>query len=142
MSGATKYGCKHDEAFCLMWYRCTCGHKERIWNSRDGVTPFMLTCPSCNKPSMQHVDWNQDVYTPDHKLSRYQKFWRDGTPDEAEAIMRRRIEAFRDKYPVDAEYEKELIRCAREGKDQDGMSNEFQEGWPTLDIHNPMEEKK
>ena len=33
----------HAEAFKLMIYACEnpdCLHQEKIWNSRDGVTPF------------------------------------------------------------------------------------------------------
>ena len=36
---------KHAEAFCLMKYRCEkCGQAEVVWNSRDGVTPFIINC--------------------------------------------------------------------------------------------------
>lgn len=51
---------KHAEAYCLMKYRCEkCGLTEKIWNSRDGVTPFMINCPKCNG-HMQHIDWHED----------------------------------------------------------------------------------
>lgn len=39
----------HKEAYLLMNYRCECGHHELIWNSRDGVTPFTLSCPNCGQ---------------------------------------------------------------------------------------------
>lgn len=43
---APKAQFNHPEAFRLMPYRCeTCGNLEQIWNSRDGVTPFMTNCP-------------------------------------------------------------------------------------------------
>lgn len=128
MSTATQRGHSHGEAFMLMTYACDCGHRETIWNSRDGVTPFGMNCPSCGGSTLRHVDWQRDVYAPDHKPHKGQRFWRDGTPDEAEAIMRRRIASMRDQYPCSPEKEAELIRWAREGKD------EFQPGWPTLDI--------
>ena len=36
---------KHAEAYCLMKYKCEkCGKTEILWNSRDGVTPFMIKC--------------------------------------------------------------------------------------------------
>lgn len=57
---------QHAEAFCLMWYGCQCGHRERIWNSRDGVTPFTLRCPSCGELTLSHVDWGLDERRPDH----------------------------------------------------------------------------
>ena len=122
----------HKEAFCLMWYACNCGHRERIWNSRDGVTPFGMKCPSCQRGMLRHVDWTQDLPTPSHKLNEGQRFWRDGTPNEAEAIMNHRIEQSRGKdyYPSE-EARAELLQHARSG----GDGSEFQKGWPTLDVH-------
>jgi hypothetical protein len=79
------------EAFCLMWYRCECGHKERIWNSRDGVTPFCMACPSCNKPAMQHVDWHLDKYSPDHKPYIGQRMWIAMTWEMALKIATRNV---------------------------------------------------
>ena len=36
---------KHQEAFHIMAYQCDkCSFLEYIWNSRDGVTPFMTSC--------------------------------------------------------------------------------------------------
>ena len=60
---------KHREAFCLMKYRCdNCYKIETLWNSRDGVTPFMIPCSdhAC-KGTMQHINWNEDKYAPDFK---------------------------------------------------------------------------
>lgn len=116
----------HRKAFCLMWYACKCGHRERIWNSRDGVTPFGTACPSCGD-IMDHVDWKQDERAPQHKLRTGQRFWRDGTPDDAEAIMRRRIERLRDRWPQTPGQDAALITSARSGDD------EFRPGWPMLD---------
>lgn len=128
----------HKEAYCLMWYSCTkCPHIERIWNSRDGVTPFGCNCPSCGG-TMDHTNWNMDELAPDHQLRPMQKFWRDGTPDEAETIMRRRIEKFKvvppgrvPLPPLTTDKEAALIASARAG-DED---SEFRKGWPTLDVH-------
>ena len=64
MKTATHF--KHAEAFCLMKYRSEDGTEEEIlWNSRDGVTPFMLRSKSGKM--MLHVDWKQDEYRPDFK---------------------------------------------------------------------------
>ncbi len=127
---ARDHGHVYGEAFMLMWYRCqSCRHTERIWNSRDGVTPFGCGCPSCGGV-MQHMDWALDRYAPEHKLHRGQRFWRDGTPDEAEAIMRRRIDSTRDRYALEPAEKAELIERCRNGQE-----HEFQEGWPMLDIH-------
>ena len=55
----------HKEAFCLMTYRCNdCGFEERIWNSRDGVTPFGLACPQCKGHNHLHADWQNDQCNP------------------------------------------------------------------------------
>ena len=54
---------KHGEAFMVMNYGCdTCNKKEFIWNSRDGVTPFVVKCRYCKEGSLRHVDWGRDVY--------------------------------------------------------------------------------
>lgn len=118
----------HKEAFCLMWYSCKCGHCERIWNSRDGVTPFGTTCPSCGD-IMRHTNFHEDEPAPNHKLHYGQRFWRDGTPDEAEAIMRLRVEKMKGgPYEASPERIVNLVRFARAGNE-----GEFQKGWPTLD---------
>lgn len=132
----TEHGHVHGEAFCLMWYACKqCGHRERFWNSRDGVTPFAMGCPSCSSYEMQHWHINQDEYAPNHKLHHGQRFWRDGTPDEAEAIMRRRIVLGRGKYPLSVAREKMLIAMAR---DPDAPDGEFRRGWPILDTYDAL----
>ncbi len=66
ISEARVHGCNHGEAFSLMKYRSDDGTEEEIlWNSRDGVTPFMITSKSGKK--MSHVDWSNDVYAPHWK---------------------------------------------------------------------------
>jgi len=38
---------RHAGAFCLMTYRADDGtEEEQVWNSRDGVTPFVITLRS------------------------------------------------------------------------------------------------
>ena len=123
---------QHKEAFCLMWYACKdCGARERIWNSRDGVTPFGTTCRSCGKIA-NHVEWGRDEQAPNYKPISGQRFWRDGTPDEAEAFMRRRIEKMKgtEWEVTDPEYMAQLIATARDPS----QSSEFQKGWPFLDV--------
>lgn len=52
---------KHAEAFCLMTYKCEkCGKSEVVWNSRDGVTPFIIKCELCGG-NMQHINFGGDV---------------------------------------------------------------------------------
>jgi len=125
---AKEKGHKHGEAFMLQWYHCSnCSHKERIWNSRDGITPFACGCPSCGE-DMSHIEMYLDEYAPNHKLRIGQKFWRDGTPDEAQKIIESRIENFRDSYPISDEKKAELIADVRLNW-LDGFNP-----WPELDV--------
>lgn len=101
-------GYQHVEAFCLMWYVCNgtteydgarkitiqsnppCGTLVRIWNSRDGVTPFMTNCPSCGG-DMHHVMNHPlfgDASRPNHKLHHGQLYWRDATQADYEWMYR------------------------------------------------------
>lgn len=79
----------HKEAFALMWYACVCGHQERYWNSRDGVTPFGTCCPSCGGSSLLHVRWREDKVDPHHAPHRGQRIWVDMTREQAKAIAER-----------------------------------------------------
>jgi len=52
----------HGEAFNLMKYQCeSCKRVETLWNSRDGVTPFVIDCLKC-KGMASHVNWGTDVH--------------------------------------------------------------------------------
>jgi hypothetical protein len=84
---------QHKEAFCLMWYGCDCGHMERIWNSRDGVTPFSMTCPSCGKPDLHHVFFGSDLYSPNHKPEIGQRIWVSMTKPRTEYLAIRTVSA-------------------------------------------------
>src|SRR5689334_10292135 len=55
----------HGEAFCLMTYATADGEKEVLWNSRDGVTPFMIL--SKDGKEMQHVNCASDKCVPDYR---------------------------------------------------------------------------
>lgn len=131
----------HKEAFALMLYRCeTCQFEERIWNSRDGTTPFIVDCRRCGEDSM-HADWHQDLCVPDYDPFPGDRYFRDGTEAEARAIVRRRLERARGTpYEVPEDGWREIIdRClAREeitppwgGKEKVAVG-EFQPGWPQL----------
>lgn len=117
---------RHAEAFRIMQYRCNGGHTEYIWNSRDGVTPFMLKCRHCERDTT-HVNWRGDVLAPDHQLKPGDRFWRDGTHEEAREIMRQRIEMCRGTAYERSEADNQ--RMVEECVDWD----DFQSGWPMLD---------
>lgn len=79
MSG--KYA--HDEAFCLMRYAADdgSGEDEVIWNSRDGVTPFMISLRSGKTAT--HVDWRNDECVPDYVPPAGSRMFVDLTPERA-----------------------------------------------------------
>ena len=120
---------EHKEAFALMIYMCdVCGTKEVVWNSRDGVTPFGTNCPSCGR-SYTHHFFGADECAPNHKLHKYQKFWRDGTEAEARAILIRRCKDFRSQgYDMGGVDDKTFIEEVL------STGTEFPVGWPKLDI--------
>ena len=75
---ANKYN--HAEAFCLMQYSSDDGtEREVLWNSRDGVTPFVIS--SRNGKKMAHVDWRQDKYVPDYKPKSGMRVFVDATEE-------------------------------------------------------------
>ena len=121
----TKYD--HAEAFKLMWYACECGHRERIWNSRDGVTAFGTMCPSCGGSSLLHVDWGKDELALEYQPHKGQRYWADGTPNDAIEIVKKRIRRYQDTgNPVPAAAQVELMGHART------QTGEWQAGWPML----------
>ena len=83
----------HKEAFCLMWYSCPCGHTERFWNSRDGVTPFVTLCPSCHRPTLQHVNFGSDRFEPNYEPVIGQRVWVSMTRKRAERVAAIRVAA-------------------------------------------------
>ena len=57
----------HVEAFCIMAYECkSCHLVEKLWNSRDGVTPFIIHCERCGG-EMTHINWRGDERFPDYE---------------------------------------------------------------------------
>lgn len=101
--GACKYGHTHAEAFMLMKYASEDGTVEEIiWNSRDGVTPFVVTAQD-GVTSMTHVDWGRDVYQPDHRPKPGDRIFVDLTPERARASARRNAAHYWETYPPSRE---------------------------------------
>lgn len=76
---------QHAEAYCLMTYRADDGtEEERVWNSRDGVTPFLITLRSGKVAS--HTDWRGDVCVPDHVPAPGSRMFVDLTPERADEL--------------------------------------------------------
>ncbi len=87
---AIQAGRHHAEAFCLMTYEDEVnGRTERLWNSRDGVTPFVITSRWGN--SARHV--GRDDYQPGHVPNVGDRVFVDLTPERARVLA----EAYADK---------------------------------------------
>ena len=85
----------HAEAFCLMLYTCeTCGFMEVLWNSRDGVTPFIIGCRYCRGEAL-HKEMNLDRCIPEYNPFRGQRIFVDITKEKAEEIADKRIKNVR-----------------------------------------------
>lgn len=93
----------HKEAFCLMTYRADDGSKEEevIWNSRDGVTPFVITLRSGKEA--RHVDWHLDRCVPDHMPPLGSRIFVDLTAPRARELARRNAERYWETYPPSRE---------------------------------------
>ena len=84
-----------NEAYHLMQYKCNqCSTRSLIWNSRDGVTPFIISC-SCGG-DRGHINWGSDVrmlpeYVPP---PGYCDVFIDISPERAKELAIKRIESF------------------------------------------------
>ncbi|OPY64101.1 MAG: hypothetical protein A4E56_00155 [Pelotomaculum sp. PtaU1.Bin065] len=100
----------HAEAFCLMTYQCeSCGCEERIWNSRDGVTPFVLRCRYCGGEA-KHVRWNEDRCVPEYIPKPGERVFKNMTHEKAREIAEARL-ARRSRFEVSADEREEVIRA-------------------------------
>ncbi len=136
----TKNGHTYAEAFMLMTYQCEkCGAKEIVWNSRDGVTPFMgPECRAFNDSrerqcggATQHVDWQNDVYKPDYRPIIGDRIWRDGTLDMMRAIKKKMVNS--NSQYITKEMEAEGISAFIE---RIAVEEHGEGGWPALvDAH-------
>lgn len=78
---------KHAEAYCWMTYHCVkCHAEERIWNSRDGVTPFIVPCFVCGGVS-QHIRWNEDAPENGPFLKKGQRIFVDSLDKEGDPVL-------------------------------------------------------
>lgn len=89
-------GCQNNDAFMLFLYRSDDGSEEEwVWNSRDGVTPFMIYSRDKQK-QMQHVEWHRDRFAPDHMPKLGDRIFVSLTEERAREIARKRVEAWWD----------------------------------------------
>ena len=83
-----KGGHTHGEAFKHMIYTCTkCSRNLSIWNTRDGVTPFAISCRfKCCEGDMMHGNWDTDRYDPLYRPKVGDFIWGDFQVTENEAL--------------------------------------------------------
>ena len=85
-------GFQHREAFCVMEYWCkTCVKSEMIWNSRDGVTPFVIHCSTCGK-EMRHINWHGDKREINHIPKKGERIFIDMPKEVHRIYMNKRVE--------------------------------------------------
>lgn len=84
----------HPEAFCLMQYDSDDGTEtEVLWNSRDGVTPFVLTLASGKEGT--HARWGDDVRCNESMARALGVRWfSDHTEETARAAAARFVDRF------------------------------------------------
>jgi hypothetical protein len=71
---------RHPEAYCLMQYQDqVTGEIEVIWNSRDGVTPFVVESPKGNEA--HHIDWRADKRRVDFVPPPGMRMFVDASPN-------------------------------------------------------------
>jgi len=78
-----------NDAFLVMQYECEkCKKTEILWNSRDGVTPFSISCRACDKGMMSHIKWREDYIDLDYVPVRGSRVFVDATPEIFKITLR------------------------------------------------------
>ena len=80
----------HREAFALMTYADKEGNEEVIWNSRDGVTPFITWLRNGNEAN--HVRFDEDKYAPFHVPAVGDRVWVSMDWEYAKSLAQKRVE--------------------------------------------------
>lgn len=104
---------KHKEAFCLMQYQCKeCGRIDVVWNSRDGVTSFVINCLQCEVSGntlaeMTHINWHLDKCVPDHIPEAGQRVFIDMPLNVKQLYAKVKVNKFWDHpiYPISEMHE-------------------------------------
>lgn len=124
---AVRSGYNHAEAFSLMTYCCEslkCNNRIRVYNSRDGVTPYVTMCPIC-KGEMVHSF--RDVFYPDYALKPGDYYFRDMTREELLEALRYQVERYYSTRQGGSDDEKEAVL-------QRLFESQWREGIPALRV--------
>jgi hypothetical protein len=92
--GRKQRGHNHAEAFAVMRYVAAGGKHELIWNSRDGVTPFVTRIDGVD---LQHVDWGNDWYAPAYVPPIGSWIFVDMTAELAQRFAREYVDKYWDR---------------------------------------------
>lgn len=99
----------HVEAFCIMTYKCDyCHFEEKIWNSRDGVTPFIIGCTRC-RGEMQHINWEQDERNENYIPSEGSRVFIDFPDSLRKPFALKRIKLYENTHTVKPEEYNNLL---------------------------------
>lgn len=110
-------GYLHGDAYMLMKYQSDDGREvEYIWNSRDGVTPFIVR--SRSDTELRHVDWQRDRRIPDYQPTPGERMFVDLTLGRARQIAEGTVERWWDdpSYPMREQFpsKQEAVRVLTE----------------------------
>lgn len=87
---------KHKEGFCLMRYATKpdepVQEEEFIWNSRDGVVPYIIYSRHDKDRRMNHADVSQDTLLPEYKPKPGERIFVEATRELLEPVARERVE--------------------------------------------------
>lgn len=84
----------HKEAFCHMIYEGNTSRKRiSIWNSRNGVTPFVVYIDG---EEYSHVDWDADTPDPNYKPKVGDYIFRDVRRNDLVPKLEKRIEEMKE----------------------------------------------
>lgn len=100
-------GFSHPEAFRIMLYKSKDGEVvESIWNSRDGVTPFLVGVrDDQDRRMMQHVQWGGDPLALWHVPNIGDRIFVDRTEELSLAEAKRYVERCWESDQLAAEFE-------------------------------------
>jgi len=123
---------KHDygEAFMLMRYEDDIGNVEVIWNSRDGVTPFIVSSRAGRR--MTHKNWHADVYAPDHEPQAGDRIFTDLTREELLEIEKINVNEWWDDEELPMKDHPVLGPLGKDGAAKYMANESWQEGMPNI----------
>ena len=111
----------HAEAFCVMTYTADDGSEtEQVWNSRDGVTPFVITLRSGKRAT--HTNWAADRrmppdWTPPRGMRRFVDLTTQRAREHADTSIERWL--------ADADPDIAAMALSRFGGDRDTAAAEL-----------------